>query len=236
MQELSGSLDGFGGELGGLEGADDICQQLAAKVGGGHKTWRAFLRVTKGPDGAAVHGVDRVGRAQSMRPRDATSDVRNDSASRSGPAGTYGARIRCPQPRQASSTPTRSPTSAAEAASRHSYRCCRPPTRGRATTFAVGDGRGVTALPCGVSLARPIATCRVQRPGHEDRTFYRTSPAPPDQSTPRSSCMASKGAARTTASPRHTFRSRHSPSALAKTSNSCAIGSTSQAWRTPARP
>ena len=32
------------------------------------------------------------------------------------------------------------------AASRHSYRWCSPPTHGSATTFAAGDGRGVTGL------------------------------------------------------------------------------------------
>ena len=61
MQQLSGSLDGFGGDLGGLDGADGICQQLAASVGGGAKTWRAFLSVTAGPDGQPVHAIDRIG-------------------------------------------------------------------------------------------------------------------------------------------------------------------------------
>ena len=42
LQELSGSLDGFGGNLGGLEGADGLCQTIAESVGGGDKTWRAF--------------------------------------------------------------------------------------------------------------------------------------------------------------------------------------------------
>ena len=43
-------------------------------------------------------------------------------------------------------------TKLTQAASRHSYRWCSPPTRGSATTFAVGDGRCVTALKLGVSL------------------------------------------------------------------------------------
>ena len=42
-----------------------------------------------------------------------------------------------------------------QAASRHSYRWCNPPTRGSTTTFAVGDGRCVTALKLGVSLFSP---------------------------------------------------------------------------------
>ncbi len=61
MRELSGSQDGFGGNLGGLDGADSICQQAAARVGAGDKTWRAFLSATTGPGGAAVHARDRIG-------------------------------------------------------------------------------------------------------------------------------------------------------------------------------
>jgi hypothetical protein len=61
MRELSGSQDGFGGDLGGLAGADQICQQIAAGVGAGHKTWRAFLSVTSGPEGGPVHAIERIG-------------------------------------------------------------------------------------------------------------------------------------------------------------------------------
>ncbi|MGB0588083.1 MAG: hypothetical protein ACPGU1_00245 [Myxococcota bacterium] len=61
MQELSGSLDGFGGNLGGLEGADEICQTIAGTVDGGGKVWRAFLSVTAGADGQPVHAIDRIG-------------------------------------------------------------------------------------------------------------------------------------------------------------------------------
>lgn len=61
MQELSGSSDGFGGDLGGLEGADAICQTIAEGVGAGDKTWRAFLSATSGADGAPVNAIDRIG-------------------------------------------------------------------------------------------------------------------------------------------------------------------------------
>jgi hypothetical protein len=61
MIELSGSPDGFGGNLGGLTGADAICQQTAARVGTETKTWRAFLSATAGPDGNPVHAIDRIG-------------------------------------------------------------------------------------------------------------------------------------------------------------------------------
>jgi hypothetical protein len=66
MRRLSGSQNGFGGDLrygtaNGLTGADKICQTLAADVGFGGKTWRAFLSVMKGPDGTPVNAIDRVG-------------------------------------------------------------------------------------------------------------------------------------------------------------------------------
>ena len=68
MQRLSGSQAGFGGDLrfgrsDGLEGADEICRQIAetSMPGSGAKGWRAFLSVTKGPGGRPVHAIDRVG-------------------------------------------------------------------------------------------------------------------------------------------------------------------------------
>jgi len=61
MQDLSGSEDGFGGDLGGLSGADEICQQAADRVGAGNKTWRAFLSVVEGPEGGPVNAIDRIG-------------------------------------------------------------------------------------------------------------------------------------------------------------------------------
>ncbi len=40
------------GNLGGLKGADSICQKLAAAVGLGNKTWRAYLSAERDPDNA----------------------------------------------------------------------------------------------------------------------------------------------------------------------------------------
>ena len=52
---------GDGGNLGGLKGADAHCSQLAAAVGAGNKTWRAYLS-TAGENGTAdVHARDRIG-------------------------------------------------------------------------------------------------------------------------------------------------------------------------------
>jgi hypothetical protein len=50
---------GKGGDLGGLAGADKLCQMLAQAVGAGGKTWRAYLS-TQGP--GAVNARDRIGR------------------------------------------------------------------------------------------------------------------------------------------------------------------------------
>ena len=41
---------GKGADLGGLEGADQYCQQLAQRHGAGGKTWRAYLS-TQSADG-----------------------------------------------------------------------------------------------------------------------------------------------------------------------------------------
>src|SRR5262247_4285700 len=52
---------GKGGDLGGLEGADRYCQQLAERHGAGAKTWHAYLS-TQGVDGKpAVNARDRIG-------------------------------------------------------------------------------------------------------------------------------------------------------------------------------
>lgn len=50
---------GNGANLGGLEGADRHCQQLAQAAGAGARTWRAYLS-TQGA--GAVNARDRIGR------------------------------------------------------------------------------------------------------------------------------------------------------------------------------
>jgi hypothetical protein len=52
---------GKGGDLGGLVGADAHCQRLAATVGAGGKTWRAYLSTNANAPGGAVNARDRVG-------------------------------------------------------------------------------------------------------------------------------------------------------------------------------
>jgi len=55
-------VNGFGGDLGGLSGADEICATLAQNSNPGDaKVWRAFLS-TSGYDGAEqVDAIDRIG-------------------------------------------------------------------------------------------------------------------------------------------------------------------------------
>ena len=50
---------GKGGDLGGLQGADRLCQSLALAAGAGGRTWHAYLSTT-GPGG--VNARDRIGR------------------------------------------------------------------------------------------------------------------------------------------------------------------------------
>src|SRR5882724_13081225 len=50
---------GKGGDLGGIAGADQLCQLLGATAGAGTKTWHAYLS-TQGP--GAVNARDRIGK------------------------------------------------------------------------------------------------------------------------------------------------------------------------------
>jgi hypothetical protein len=56
---LTSAGPGKGADLGGLEGADRHCQQLAQAVGAGGKTWHAYLS-TQGA--GAVNARDRIGK------------------------------------------------------------------------------------------------------------------------------------------------------------------------------
>jgi hypothetical protein len=47
------------GNLGGLAGADQICDTLATAVGAGNRTWRAYLSAEG--NGTPVHARDRIG-------------------------------------------------------------------------------------------------------------------------------------------------------------------------------
>lgn len=57
---ITGTVPGTG-NLGGLEGADRICQDLAAAVGAGVRTWRAYLSTQEANGVPAVNARDRIG-------------------------------------------------------------------------------------------------------------------------------------------------------------------------------
>jgi hypothetical protein len=51
-----------GGNLGGLAGADNYCQQLAQAAGAGAKTWRAYLSTQAADGKPAENARDRIGK------------------------------------------------------------------------------------------------------------------------------------------------------------------------------
>ena len=61
---VTSSGPGKGAELGGLEGADAHCQKLAATVGAGAKTWRAYLSTNTNlaEPTKTVNARDRIGK------------------------------------------------------------------------------------------------------------------------------------------------------------------------------
>jgi hypothetical protein len=110
LTKLSGSMDGFGGDLrygetgdgAGLRGADKICATIAESVvaGSGTKQWRAFL--SAGGDGVTtVNAIDRIGNGpwydrlgrlfsaskanlMGFRPSDADPLIKNDFPNENG--------------------------------------------------------------------------------------------------------------------------------------------------------
>lgn len=52
---------GNGGDLGGIAGADAHCQMLAAAVGAGNLSWRAYLSLAAAGGAPAVNARDRIG-------------------------------------------------------------------------------------------------------------------------------------------------------------------------------
>lgn len=58
---ITSTGSGKGADLGGLEGADAICQRLAQAAGAGGKTWRAYLSTQAIGGAQAVNARDRIG-------------------------------------------------------------------------------------------------------------------------------------------------------------------------------
>src|SRR6188768_2479788 len=57
---------GNGANLGGVAGADKICQTLAAAAGAGNRTWRAYLSAAAANGQPAVNAKDRIGKGPWM--------------------------------------------------------------------------------------------------------------------------------------------------------------------------
>ena len=72
---------GQGANLGGLAGADRLCQDLATAAGAGQRTWRAYLSTT-GPNG--VNARDRIGsgpwyNAKGVKVAENVADLHSDA-------------------------------------------------------------------------------------------------------------------------------------------------------------
>ena len=59
---ITSAGSGDGANLGGLAGADKICQTLAAAAGAGSKTWHAYLSAAAANGQPAVNAKDRIGK------------------------------------------------------------------------------------------------------------------------------------------------------------------------------
>jgi hypothetical protein len=75
---------GDGANLGGLAGADRHCQTLAAAVGAGGKTWRAYMSAAAVGGQAAVNAKDRIGsgpwfNAKGVKVADNVADLHSEN-------------------------------------------------------------------------------------------------------------------------------------------------------------
>ena len=58
---VTSARSGKGANLGGLAGADQLCQTRAAAVGAGNHTWRAYLSTQASGNQPAINARDRIG-------------------------------------------------------------------------------------------------------------------------------------------------------------------------------
>src|SRR5206468_2082790 len=82
---VTSSGAGKGADLGGLAGADQHCQKLAAAAGAGNRTWRAYLSAGASGGQAAVNARDRIGQgpwynAKGARIAQNLGDLHGDTA------------------------------------------------------------------------------------------------------------------------------------------------------------
>ena len=59
---ITSAGSGKGADLGGLAGADKLCQSLAQAVGAGNRTWHAYLSTSASGGQPAVNARDRIGK------------------------------------------------------------------------------------------------------------------------------------------------------------------------------
>ena len=81
---ITSAGSGNGANLGGLAGADRICQTLAAAAGRGDKTWHAYLSQSAASGQPAVNARDRIGsgpwyNAKGARIAQNVADLHGDS-------------------------------------------------------------------------------------------------------------------------------------------------------------
>lgn len=82
---ITSASPGKGADLGGLEGADAHCQKLAAAVGQGGKTWKAYLSQQAVGGKPAVNAKDRIGKGPYLNFKGET--IAADLAALHDPAG-----------------------------------------------------------------------------------------------------------------------------------------------------
>ena len=76
---------GNGADLGGLDGADRHCHELAVAVGAGDHTWHAYLSTVTEDGSAAMHARDRIGNgpwhnAHGVQIAASVADLHSDNA------------------------------------------------------------------------------------------------------------------------------------------------------------
>ena len=78
------ALERSGADLGGLSGADQHCQTLAATAGAGNRTWHAYLSTQASGGQQAVNARDRIGQgpwynAKGARVAQSLADLHGDT-------------------------------------------------------------------------------------------------------------------------------------------------------------
>jgi hypothetical protein len=81
---ITSAGSGDGANLGGLAGADKICQSLAQAAGAGSRTWHAYLSASAANGQPAVNAKDRIGKgpwfnAKGVQVASSVADLHSDN-------------------------------------------------------------------------------------------------------------------------------------------------------------